>query len=604
MRFSQLSATLAQIETINSRLEITAILATLWEQLDDQEAWEVANLIQGRLRPPYEQLVFNLSEKMVARALTHLALAQGGLAGGVSVDLFGQPDEETLTDQIKKIHRRWGDWGATAADVHTQLFGDAASDCSIDEVYQALVHIAELAGDGSQQAKLDALIALLRRTDATSSKIIVRMVIGKLRLGFATMTILDSLSWAVCADKSESKLLENVWQKKADVGLLARTYLKLKNLSPPQRAERLQTDYHASVGVPLVPALCQRLSSSIDIIEKVGPVIAEPKYDGMRVQIHLRRDGDRMKIGAFTRSLEDVSQMFPELHTLAATLHVHDVIFDSEAVGFNAQTGAMLPFQETISRRRIHDVDEKSQSIRMKFFIFDILVLDGEELLNVPLLRRKEILRATLTDSDVAVMTTYMTTNDPDELRAYHQAQLQAGLEGMVAKGQQTAYQSGRKGWQWVKIKEAEGTRGKLNDTLDLVVMGYYYGQGRRHEMGIGAVLAGVSDGHGGFVTISKIGSGFTDDNLRQLRDWAQKLAVEKMPPTYHVDKTLIPDVWFEPQLVGEIAADELTHSSMHTSGYGLRFPRIIQWRRDKTGEQATTTAELSGIAIDTGEKS
>jgi len=601
MQFSKLSQTLLDIEAINARLQITQILSKLWPQLDERELWQAANLIQGQLQPPYEQLVFSLSVKMIARALVQLALANGGLAGGVSVDLFGQADEQSLTDQIKAIHRRFGDWGETAASVHTELFGAKSSNLSINDVYTRLTAIAKISGDGSQQAKLDALVSLLSAIDASSAKFVIRMVIGKLRLGFSTMTILDSLSWAVCGDKSESKLLESAWQKKADVGLLAAAYLPLQNLTPLKRREKLAADYHASVGVPLVPALCQRLNSTTDIIEKVGATIAEPKYDGLRIQIHVRRQGG-LQVFAFTRSLENVSHMFPELQEFASSLDADAAIFDSEAVGFNAHTGQMLPFQETISRRRLHDVDQKAQSIKMKFFIFDVLLLNEQELITTPLAERKKLLRQTVVDSDVAQVTSFIVTSDPGQLRQFHERQLQLGLEGMVAKGESSDYQSGRKGWHWVKIKEAEGTRGKLNDTLDLVVMGYYYGQGRRHDMGVGAILTGVLADNGDIVTISKIGTGFTDENLSSFHSQAENYRTDTKPADYQVGKQLIPDVWLRPHLVAEIAADELTRSTMHTSGYGLRFPRIIRWRDDKTAAQATTRSELASITIDKGD--
>jgi len=377
--------------------------------------------------------------------------------------------------------------------------------------------------------------------------------------------------------------------------------LPLQNLTPLKRREKLAADYHASVGVPLVPALCQRLNSTTDIIEKVGATIAEPKYDGLRIQIHVRRQGG-LQVFAFTRSLENVSHMFPELQEFASSLDADAAIFDSEDVGFNAHTGQMLPFQETISRRRLHDVDQKAQSIKMKFFIFDVLLLNEQELITTPLAERKKLLRQTVVDSDVAQVTSFIVTSDPGQLRQFHERQLQLGLEGMVAKGESSDYQSGRKGWHWVKIKEAEGTRGKLNDTLDLVVMGYYYGQGRRHDMGVGAILTGVLADNGDIVTISKIGTGFTDENLSSFHSQAENYRTDTKPADYQVGKQLIPDVWLRPHLVAEIAADELTRSTMHTSGYGLRFPRIIRWRDDKTAAQATTRSELASITIDKGD--
>ncbi|MBQ6438066.1 ATP-dependent DNA ligase [bacterium] len=607
MQFKQLAELLDQIEAESKRLVITRLLATLWPQLADNEIWPVANLIQGRLRPPYEQLVFGLSEKMIQRAAVSLATQAGGLSSaGLSVDLFGVPDEDSLTTSVRQIYRRYGDWGAAIGDIHSQLSLAPATPLTLTQVYDQLVAIARLAGDGAHAQKIAALVRLYQSLDATSSKIITRMVIGKLRLGFSAMTILDSLSWALTGDKSESDALEEIWQKKADLGLLARQYLSRRDLPSAQRLAELRASYTVQAGIPLIPALCQRLNSTADIIDKMDTVIAEPKYDGMRLQIHVWHEADQLRYAAFTRSLENVTAMFPELAAFAASLAVDNVIFDSETVGFDA-AGHMLPFQDTITRRRIHDVAAKAQQITMKFFIFDLLLLDNRDLLSVPLRERKQILSSVLPSStsgcELGASPEFITTDSPQVLTDFHHAQLAAGLEGMVVKGVDTRYQSGRKGWNWVKIKEEEGTRGKLNDTLDLVVMGLYHGRGKRHDLGTGAFLAGVrDDATGEFYTVSKIGTGLTDEQLRGLRQQTAPLVSATCPSDYHVDKLLTPDVWLQPHLVAEVAADEISRSKMHTSGVGLRFPRLLRWRTDKTAAQATTTAELSQIKISTGD--
>ena len=603
MQFSELANYLSQIGKLHSRLAITEILVQVWNKLDPEEIWPTANLIQGRLRPAYEQLVFNLSEKMIGRGLVALINKHGGLGNIASTtDLFGQSDDTVITSYLQQIYRQYGDWGETTYHVHQQLLPDQTSELTIKQVYAALVALAEITGDGSQQEKISQLMTILDRVDAASAKIIVRIVIGKLRLGFSTKTVLDSLSWTLNGDKSDSAFLEEIWQKKADVGLLAKSYLALNNESPEKRRANLNKTYQVEIGVPIVPALCQRLNSSGEIIAKMKQVIAEPKYDGLRVQIHLAKNHGQTKIAAFTRSLENATAMFPELKSLAATLDIQSVIFDSEAVGFQAETNQMLAFQETISRRRKHDIENAASKITLKFFIFDILYLNGQELLNLPLLERKKMLTGLIPNNAPAAVTEFITTDQAETLRIYHEKQLAAGLEGMVTKGEQSTYQSGRKGWQWVKIKEQEGTQGKLNDTLDLVVLGLYTGRGRRHTYGIGAFLTGVIDDNGEIYTITKIGTGLSDQDLEKLQKLTAQLVINEPPRNYHVEKTLIPDTWLAPQLIVEVAADELTHSSVHTSGYGLRFPRVIAWRNDKTAEQATHLDELAQITISKGE--
>ena len=445
---------------------------------------------------------------------------------------------------------------------------------------------------------MELITQLLTKVDAASAKIIIRVVLGKMRLGFSTKTILDSLSWAVRNNKGDSAFLEEIWQKKADVGLLAQSYLALQKENPETRRRLLRDNYRLQVGVPVVPALCQRLNSSQEIINKMGRVVAEPKYDGMRIQVHIEKKDGEIKVAAFTRSLDNVTAMFPELMELAQVLPVSSVIVDSEAVGFRRGTMKMLPFQEMMSRRRKHGVDQMSQDIPIKFYIFDLLYCEGQEWIHQPLLQRKKKLAETISNTEWSQVTKYIVTDQADKLQRYHHQQLQNGLEGMVAKWVNSMYQSGRKGWNWVKIKEEEGNKGKLNDTLDLVVMGVYRGKGRRHEVGIGALLVGLPDEKGQLVTISKIGTGFTDEQLKDLRQTVDELAVDEQPPNYLVDKTMTPDVWLEEKLVAEIAADEITHSGVHTSHYGLRFPRLIQWREDKTPQQATRVQELASISI------
>ncbi len=599
MNFKDLALILDEIEQVSSRIKITELLAILWQKLLPSEAWETANLIQGQLLPAYENLEFQMSEKTIAKTWAKIAMKQGGFGeNNLVVDLFGETNEATLLEQVRKKHREQGDWGQAVQVMHQELVEKRTTRPTIATVYRQLTQIAHTTGEGCQEIKQDLLIDLYQELDPLSAKIVTRIIIGRLRLGFSLMTILDSLSWAGSGDKSESKQLEEIFQKKADIGLLAQSYLQLKNFSPEQRLSQLAKDYQIQVGVPLVPALCQRLNSSHEIIEKMEMVIAEPKYDGMRVQIHLQKDQDQVKVAAFTRSLENVSFMFPELEKLAALLPVSSIILDSEAVGLDKTTGKLLPFQETMTRRRKHDIQQKSLDLPMVFFIFDILYLDGRQLLNQPLQERKKILSQIVPESQWSQVSPFITTDEPDQLHQYHLNQLKLGLEGMVAKQIDSTYQSGRKGWNWVKIKEEEGTRGKLNDTLDLVVMGLYAGKGKRHEFGVGAFLVGLPSKNGEYLTISKIGTGLTDEQFRQLKKKAEDFKVIKKPLNYQVNKLVEPDVWLAPALVAEIAADEMTKSTIHTSGYGLRFPRLIGWRTDKSPAEATIYEELQQIKV------
>jgi len=164
-----------------------------------------------------------------------------------------------------------------------------------------------------------------------------------------------------------------------------------------------------------------------------------------------------------------------------------------------------------------------------------------------------------------------------------------------VVKQWQGGYLPGRQGWNWVKIKESEGTKGKLTDTLDLVVMGYYRGRGKRVSFGMGAFLVGLRK-NGRFVTLAKVGTGLTDDQFKEMINRLEKLIVVEKPKEYEVDKGLRADVWVEPSLVVEIAADEITKSPAHSAGWALRFPRLVRFRDDKNVNGATTMKEIDRI--------
>ena len=597
MQFSEFSTYLQELEGLSSRLDMTAKLSALYKTLSPQEMVEASYLLLGRLVPLYQSLEFQMSEKMIVRALARLQPEVEFDAA----DLFGEQAGGAL-EQVQARFKTLGDIGLVAEAVMSEYWGEneAKKTVTVSAVFDQLVAIARAAGAGSQEQKLELLVALLKQLDPVSAKFVTRIIVGKVRLGFSTMTMLDALSWAATGDKSETKALDLAYQKKADIGLLAQTYLAEKDQA--QRLIALDA-YAVEVGVPVVPQLCQRLNSAEEMIEKMTTVYAEPKYDGLRVQIHLnKKAAPGNQYAVFTRSLEDATHMFPEIAELAGQLNADQVILDGEAIGYDRATGALLPFQDTITRKRKHDVAEVSADIPLKFFIFDVLFVDGSGYLDTPLQERKDVLDKLLIENEHFVKTKFLTTSDPKELEEFHEEQLAEGLEGMVVKQLDAPYQSGRKGWSWVKMKEKAGTQGKLTDTIDGIVLGYYLGRGKRTQFGLGALLVGILDTTNSgeqIVTLAKTGTGMSEAQLVELKELCDAAQVADKPEQYVVHKSLLPDVWVRPKVVVELAADEITTSKNHSAGKALRFPRLLKIRRDKTWEQATTTTELSSIVIE-----
>jgi len=562
MKFKDFAEYLERLEKTASRLAITDILAELIKELEAGEARVAMYLIVGRVAPDFEPIEFGMAVKMVIRAVA--------LASNKKIEM------------VEKAYKAKGDAGSLVKEMD---LGGKEGGLSISEVHKRLLVMAQDSGAGSQERKVESLKELLTVTSPGERKYVVRIVLGKLRLGFSAKTIFDALSQIEKGNKSLRKKLDERFQMFPDVGVLVEQ-VKEFGVSGLARIK-------VKSGVPVVPALCQRLNSYQEIVSKMKDVAVERKYDGTRVQIHFNRK--RGEIRTYTRNLEETSAMFPELKNIGEWLKADEVILDSEAVGIDPKTGKVMSFQVTITRKRKHGVEETSKTVPLRFFVFDILEKDGESLIDKPYFERRKILSEVIKTNKVVVPDGYERADDSGEVEKMHEQYLKEGYEGAVIKKWDGTYLPGRQGWNWVKIKEAEGTTGKLSDTFDLVVMGYYYGRGKRTGFGIGAFLAGVRKG-GKWVSIAKIGTGLSDEDFRVLKKKLEKYIVREKPGDYEVSGSLSADVWVEPEVVVEVAADEITKSPVHAGGLALRFPRLVKFRDDKGADQSTTWKEVEEI--------
>lgn len=572
MTFSELSQYFQKLEQTASRNAMTEILADLFRKASAREIGKICYLLQGRVVPLYEAIEFGMADKFVIRAIK--------LAYGV--------DEKTV---LKEFHKA-GDLGSTAQEIHAKRKVD--DHLTVSDVFEKLTEIAHTTGTGSQEKKIGLLSDILKAIDASSTRFVVRIVLDKLRLGFSDMTILDGLSWMVAGDKLLRPAIESVYNVRPDIGHLA-VVVKEKGVEGLKHV-------NAKVGAPILASLCQRLPTAVEMIKKMGKVAVEPKYDGVRVQIHYKRlsavspsIGLRVnhQLSAFSRNLENITAMFPELEEVGKQLNAKEVILDSEAIGMDPKTGKYINFQETMTRKRKHNITLFSENVPIKFFVFDMLYKDGKDLLSVPLSDRRKSLEETVKNGKILEISPQVVTTDADVIRQYHEDQRHKGLEGVVVKKWESPYEPGRRGYSWVKFKEEEGKTGKLTDTIDAVVMGYYSGEGKRSGFGIGALLVGIKKDDG-FVTITKIGTGVSDQLWKSLRARLNQEKVSTQPKEYkEVNKLFIPSVWVAPKLVVEIAGDDLTKSSTHGAGIAVRFPRLVRIRDDKTPHQATSLDEI-----------
>ena len=567
MRFKELAEYLQRLEKTPSRNEMTAILSDIFKKAGKNEIDKIVYLILGELAPSYQGLILNIAEAMMLRIISH----------AYDADI----------NKVKSLYKQKGDLG----DVAGSLAGGSGEGLMVQEVFDRLIAITKEAGLGSQERKVSLMAKLLGDLDPLSAKYVSRIPVGRLRLGFSDMTILDALSFMLKGNKSVRPQLEAAFNVNADIGKIAYSVKRLgisglKNVKPEP-------------GIPIRPSLAERLPSAEKILEKVPSagsrqVAVEPKYDGFRCAVHVFVKDGKKEVRLFSRNLENTTAMFPDLAEAVRKIKVKSAIFDGEAIGYDTKTNKFLPFQETVQRKRKYNIEEVAKRLPLKLFIFDILYKDGKRFLNTPFIERRKILERTVSKINGKVeITRQEVTDSPQRIRDLIKTYLSEGLEGALIKKIDAPYKAGGRGYHWVKYKKTTGAG--VKDTIDCLVMGVNKGKGKRAHFGVGAFLAGVKSGEK-FKTVSKIGTGLTDEQWRELKIRSTNLEIRNKAPEYEVDKNLEPDIWTKPSLVVEILADEITKSPIHTAGLALRFPRLIRFRDDKNPSEATTLKELEGL--------
>jgi len=582
MTFQELANYFQLLEQTSARLKITEILAQLFKKSRAEEVEKITYLSLGMLVPPYEGLEFQMAEKMIIRAVAKAFGVENSL---VQKEYKQVGDLGTVGEELKKK--------GGGGKIQNRLFvKEKKSDVklSVNEVFERLLTIAKEAGAGSVERKIEKMATLLEDLDALSVRYVIRVPLGKLRLGFSDLTVLDALSWMESGNKSLRPELEAAFNVRADIGAIAK---RVK-----EAGAKGVKDTKPVVGTPILPALAQRLGTVEEMLEKMGMVVMEPKYDGTRLQIHLKRYKKETEVRIFTRNLENVTAMFPDIaEAVEKEVKAEEAILDSEGVGIDPKTGRFLPFQETIKRKRKHGIEATAKEIPLRCFVFDILYKDGKSLLPSPLLERRKILEKILpAKPNVLIISPQVVADRPEEMREFHKEQIKKGLEGAMVKKANAPYEAGRRGFSWVKYKQEETKKGGgLADTIDCVIMGTYRGRGKRAGFGVGAFLVGVRQGEK-FNTVSKIGTGLTDEQWQEIKVRSSKFKVQSRPAEYEVDKNLTPDSWVRPAIVVEIQADNITKSPIHTVSLALRFPRLVRFRDDRSPQDATTVKEVEKL--------
>ena len=574
MKFSVLSDSLEKMEETSKRLELTGILVELLKKTPNEIIAKVIYLIQGKLKPNFEGVELGIAEKLVIRAISKSA--------GVTVK------------KIEEDYNDGGDLGITVSNILKQKTQTtfSAETITLERVYETLLKISTLQGKGSQDMKIKYISSLLNDATPEESKFILKILLGTMRLGVAENTVMDALAIAFTNSKENRELVENAYNVSSDLG-------KVSEVLAQDGLDGL-LKFNVSLFSPIRPMLADRVKSEEEAVKRIeNEFAAEYKLDGERVQIHIQDD----KVILFSRSLENITNYYPDIvEKISDAINADDGIFEAEIVAINANTGNFLPFQELMHRRRKHKLDQAITNYPITVNFFDILYHNGKELLNYSYNERRKNLEGVIKENEFAKLIPMSIVNNTTDISDVLENSINSGCEGLMLKVLNANYRAGSRGSNWLKLKREY--QNELGDSLDLVVVGAFFGRGRRTGKYGTLLLSTYDSENDSFPTICKVGTGFTDENLDQLfQILSNKVILKKNP---RVESSIESDIWFEPELVLEVVASEITLSPIHKTGlnlirkdtgFALRFPKFTgKIRTEKLAEDASCPEEVSAL--------
>jgi DNA ligase-1 len=567
------------MESTTKRLELTQHLVELFEKTPEDVISKIVYLLQGKLRPDFEGIELGVAEKLAIRAIAK--------SSGIAVN------------KIEQEYRKTGDLGQAATKILEQKTQTTflVEDISVERVYETLFKIAKLEGARSQDMKMKYISSLLNDATPLEASYILKILLGTLRLGVAENTVMDALAIAYTGSKDNRKALEHAYNVSSDLGKVAQT-IAGKGLKGVE-------EFQIAMFNPIRPMLADRVKSEEESIEKMGEEFAaEYKLDGERVQLHVEGE----KVVLFSRSLENISEYYPDIiEKIPKCLAADQVILEAEAVAINENTGEFLPFQELMHRRRKYKIEKAVSQYPITVNFFDVLFYNGKSCLESSYRERRKLLEKIVKEDDFAKHIPMTIVKTEDDVEDFLENSINSGCEGLMLKMLDKPYQAGSRGNYWLKLKREY--RNELGDSLDLVVVGAFFGKGRRTGRYGTLLLASYDSDTDTFTSICKVGTGFTDEYLDQLYQiLSDKVTLKKNP---RINSEMEADVWFEPELVIEIVASEITLSPIHKAawdemrkgaGLALRFPKFTgKIRVEKFAEDASTNEEV--IALYKGQK-
>ncbi|MGY5142414.1 MAG: ATP-dependent DNA ligase [Nitrosopumilus sp.] len=571
MEFAILAETFSKMESTRKRLELTQFLVELFEKTPKETISKIVYLLQGKLRPDFEGIELGVAEKLAIKSISK--------SSGIPIK------------KIEEEYRKGGDLGHAATKILEQKTQTTflVEDITVERVYETLFKIAKLEGNRSQDMKMKYISSLLNDANPLEASFILKILLGTLRLGVAENTVMDALSICFTSEKENRKILELAYNVSSDLG-------KVAEVVSNEGLEGIKK-FKAILFNPIRPMLAERVKSENEAIEKMGEEFAaEYKLDGERVQIHVEGE----KVVLFSRSLENISSFYPDIiEKIPETISAENIILEGEAVAINENTGEFLPFQELMHRRRKYKIEKAVSQYPITINLFDILFCNNESCLDLSYSERRKKMEDIVKENNFVKHIPMTIIKKESDIIEFFENSINAGSEGLMLKMPNKPYQAGSRGSFWLKLKREY--QNELGDSLDLVVIGGYFGKGRRTGNYGTLLLASYDEDEDTFTSICKVGTGFSDESLDQLYQILYpKVTIKKNP---RIDSEMEADVWFEPELVIEVVASEITLSPIHKAardhirkgaGLALRFPKFTgKIRLEKTPEDASTNEEV-----------
>eukprot|EP00891_Asterochloris_glomerata_P009808 jgi/Astpho2/9808/Aster-03779 len=600
--FGFLANTYEAIAEESKRLVITRLLVNAFRAIiatTPEDLLPAVYLCTNRVGPSHEGLELGVGDSILMKAL--------GEATGKS------------PAQIKKMYEQEGDLGVVAATARSKqntLFKPKA--LTLRAVFKTFQLIATTEGHKSQDKKKGHIVKLLAASKDNEAGYIMRALQGKLRIGLAEQTVLVALGHAVLLQRdqapSEADQLAGALEEAAQIVKYVYSQCPSYDQMVPALLEHpiaeLKQRVGFIVGVPVKPMLAKATNGVSEVLDKFQDIefTCEYKYDGERAQIHITQN---RKMFIYSRNSENMTQKYPDLAARVPQLlkeGVQDVVLDCECVAYDRETKKIMPFQ-ILSTRKRKDVEVADIKVQVCLYAFDCLYQNGEVLVDRPLTERRELLYNSLSEKEgellfaeaktsaIGNLTSLLlqTSRDTEELSTFLDDAVKHGTEGLIVKTLDSTYEPSKRSAHWLKLKK-DYLKG-VGDTFDLVPIGAWHGKGKR--VGVyGAYLLAIWNAEAEeFQTISKIGTGFSEERLKELTEQLNPHQISKPHSYYSWGEGLEPDVWFDAKYVWEVKAADLSISPVHRAAYGMlseargisiRFPRLLRVRDDKDADQAT----------------